>query len=363
LNAVPFVLSADYIGGPALGWLKTAELRAAAPARIQRDLTVQAAVAVSGAAFASAMGRQNNGFQTLLALSGARLGTWLPNPRFVRNAQRHADKPAFPKALPSVRGAGYFYRELLGINQSDARLVQVTDGGHYENLGLVEALRRRCRLIYVIDAGGDTPPLLSGLNDAIRLAKFELGVEITLDTGGGYPIDGLAPGSVEPFGMGHTFQCLNHRLTRDAVLRAKIQYPQAAGLDQNASTGWLVVAKSVLWRDLLEWVLSYGAGNDGDQFPHDKTSDQWFTEAQFAAYTEIGRRIAARALQVRADGSAPRPHVSAIPHNSQTPTEAVPSSRSSGTRQDGQLSARRVEHWAAPRFPDCGFRVHLRGEL
>src|SRR5260370_161314 len=130
----------------------------AASARIQRDLTVQGAMAISGAAFASAMGRQNTGVQTLLALSGARLGTWLPNPIFVRNAKRNAADPSFPKALPSVRGAGYLYRELLGINKFDARLIQVTDVGHYENLGLIEALRRRCRLIYCIAGGGDTPP-------------------------------------------------------------------------------------------------------------------------------------------------------------------------------------------------------------
>ena len=190
-----YVLSADYIGGPAVGWLDTKEIIAVAPPRIKRDLTVQAAMAISGAAFASAMGRMNKGFQSLLAVSGARLGTWLPNPTFVKYAKDHAAEPLYPKALPSMRGAGYFYRELFGINKLHARLVQVTDGGHYENLGLVEALRRRCRLIYVIDGGGDTPPLLSGLSDAIRLARFELGVEIELDDRGDYGAPKLAPGS------------------------------------------------------------------------------------------------------------------------------------------------------------------------
>lgn len=112
-HAISFVMGADYIGSPALGWLKTSELRQIVPARIKRDLTVQAAVATSGAAFASTMGRQSTGLQTLFAASGARLGTWLPNPNFVLNARDSETKIAFPKALPSVRGAGYFYRELL----------------------------------------------------------------------------------------------------------------------------------------------------------------------------------------------------------------------------------------------------------
>ena len=315
LNAVSFVMTADYIGGPALGWLKTPALRRAARARIERDLTVEAAVAVSGAAFASAMGRQTKGIQTLLALSGARLGTWIPNPTFVRNVQRNAADPSFPKALPSVRGAGYFYRELLGINKFDARLVQVTDGGHYENLGLVEALRRRCRLIYCIDGGGDAPPLLSGLADAIRLARFELGVEITLENDGPFGLENLAPGSGDRFGDSHAFYSLNARITKGAVVRGKIKYPRAAELgDDEARSGWLIVAKAVLWRELPDWVLTYAAEKRGAEFPHDNASDQWFSEAPFAAYTELGRCIAVSAIQVPGDGSFP-------PHK--TPPEAA----------------------------------------
>ncbi|HET6731583.1 hypothetical protein [Mycobacterium sp.] len=306
LNAVSYVLSADYIGGPALGWLNTAKLIDESASRIKRDLTVQAAMAISGAAFASAMGRMNKGFQSLLAVSGARLGTWLPNPVFVKNAKDNAANGFYPKALPLVRGAGYFYRELFGINRRDQRLVQVTDGGHYENLGLVEALRRRCQLIYVIDGGGDTPPLLSGLSDAIRLARYELGVEIELDPRGDFGVQQLAPGSARPFGSGHAFHALNNRLTAGAVLRGTIKYPSAAGLGEN-STGLLIVAKAVLWRDLPDWVLTYGAGKGGEDFPQDKTSDQWFNEAQFACYTEIGRRIAVLARTVRPHGDHPVP--------------------------------------------------------
>ncbi len=306
LNAVSYVLSADYIGGPALGWLDTGETIAISSSRIKRDLTVQAAVAVSGAAFASAMGRMNKGFQSLLAVSGARLGTWLPNPVFVKNARDNAAQPLYPKALPSVRGAGYFYRELFSIHRKQARLVQVTDGGHYENLGLVEALRRRCRLIYVIDGGGDTPPLLSGLSDAIRLARFELGVEIELDERGDYGVPNLAPGSAPPFGPGHAFHSLNSRLTAGAVVRGIITYPAAAGMGAN-NIGLLIVAKAVLWHELPDWVLTYGAGGSGASFPNDKTSDQWFNEAQFAAYTELGRHIAVKARTVRSYEEQPVP--------------------------------------------------------
>ncbi|ORV52023.1 hypothetical protein AWC05_20960 [Mycobacterium florentinum] len=301
LNAVSFVMSADYVGGPELGWFHTDKLFQAASPRIRRDLTVEAAVAVSGAAFASAMGRQNKGVEKLLAISGARLGTWLPNPNFVRQL-RESTAPngsgsdplprVWPKSLPSIRGGGYLYREILGINDRDARLVQVTDGGHYDNSGLVEALRRRCRLIIVIDGGGDPPPLPVGLTDALRLARYELGVEVTLNRTGPYSVESITPGSGKQFAKDDALASLNSRITRGAVVQGAITYPAAAGLDE--STGTLIFAKAVLSERCPFWLLTYAASTP--IFPHDPTSDQWFTEAQFAAYTSLGRIIAEEAV-------------------------------------------------------------------
>ena len=68
----------------------------------------------------------------------------------------------------------------------------------------------------------------------------------------------------------------------------------------------LVVATAVLWCELPEWALTYGAEKGSHDFPHDKTSDHWFNEAQFAPYTEIGRCIAKKAREVR-------------PHHEETP--------------------------------------------
>jgi hypothetical protein len=304
LNAVSYVLSADRIGGPQLGWLDTKNLFALAPPRLRRDLTVEAAVAVSGAAFASAMGRQDKGYQKLLAISGARLGTWLPNPKLVGNlvcaqegkcADKEDEKRPWPTSLPTIRGAGYFYRELFGINYDDARLVQLTDGGHYENLGLVEALRRRCRLIFCIDAGGDSPPLLTTLSDAMRLAEYELGVTFEFNEHGQYSVNDLAPGSGTPFPEGHALARLNGRLTKGTVAFARIKYPLAAGLTaQQKASGVLIFAKAVLCEDCPEWLLTYAGSSD--VFPHDSTSDQWFNEAQFGGYTALGRIMGKHAV-------------------------------------------------------------------
>jgi hypothetical protein len=208
----------------------------------------------------------------------------------------------WPKGLPSLRGNGYFYRELLGLHKKGGRLVQVTDGGHYENLGLVEALRRRCQLIYCVDSSGDTPPLVTGLADAMRLAEFELGVTIKIraERTDKYTLANLAPGSGRQFANTGGFASLNSRVTREAVLVADITYPVAAGLPAGRNKGVLIVAKAVLWQECPSWVLTYAADKANEIFPHDPTSDQWFSEGQFGAYTELGRLIGKRAVKVGA---------------------------------------------------------------
>ena len=72
----------------------------------------------------------------------------------------------------------YLWKELFGRNRLDDKFLYVTDGGHYENLGLVELLRRGCRTIYCFDAGGGKTG--QALGDAIALARAELNVDIDM---------------------------------------------------------------------------------------------------------------------------------------------------------------------------------------
>jgi hypothetical protein len=78
---------------------------------------------------------------------------------------------------------------------------------------------------------------------------------------------------------------LNSRLTKGTVAVGKIDYPPAAGFKEKPY-GRLIYAKAVLCEDCPEWLLTYAASSE--VFPHDPTSDQWFNEAQFAAYTTLG---------------------------------------------------------------------------
>lgn len=302
LRAVSYVMSSDHIGGPDVGWVPTSVAIEACPEQLRRDLTVQAAVAISGAAFASAMGRASSWYGSLLAISGARLGSWLPHPDYLLLRQNLAaeDDWTLP-GMPHVRRFPYLLREVLGVHPYFQRLLHVSDGGHYENLGLVEALRRRCRTIYVIDASGDAPPTAGTFGAALRLAHDELGVRIEPEPG--FDLFDLVPGSGEPFEPKDPLAALNARLCKRGVVTARITYPEESGLPPDQRTGVLVLAKAVLWPDLPYEVLAYAASNP--VFPHDSTADQWFDEGKFSSYKRLGHELGLSCLALGEHIGAP----------------------------------------------------------
>jgi hypothetical protein len=303
-RAAAFALSGDYVGGPDVGWVKTSYLEAVCQPALRRDVTVQAAMAVSGAAIASAMGRHASAVQRLLALSNVRLGTWLPNPAFLAAIGRPKAGWRTPR-LPNARRLPYQLREILGAYPAEGRMLLCTDGGHWENLGLVELLRHRCRTVYCIDASGDAPPFANTLAEAITLAYEELGVRITLPDPGG-----LVPGSAKPMEPSTVLEGLNARLSREAVVCGHIEYPEPFSVDGGppSSEGTLIVAKAVLTREMPYELLTYALKEPA--FPRQSTGDQFFDHAQFDAYRALGHYIgtAARAAgEPQEDEEPPEP--------------------------------------------------------
>lgn len=288
-TAVSYTFSRDWCGGPDVGWVRTTTLRTICSNRLRRDLTVQGAVAISGAAIASAMGRQSRWYQILLAVTGARLGAWLPNPAFVAQLRQARDDHGRTTDwtrphLPRVRRAPYLVREVLNVHPAGEKLLQVTDGGHYENLGLVELLRRRCRTIYCADGGGDSPPTLRGLAEAIALAHTELGVTFVIDDEWS-----AEPGSGAPIDPKDPLSALNAALSKEPVVTATFRYPAASGLPATDRTGRLFLGKALTWPQMPYTLLSHTAAHP--VFPRDSTSDQWFDDDQFTAYCGLGRAV------------------------------------------------------------------------
>jgi hypothetical protein len=274
-----FTFSPRAIGGPVTGAEKTDVYENLRRNR-KRDVTLPAAVAMSGAAISPTMGKLTRRSVTfLLGLANIRLGVWVPNPLHIKDAPEGKEVVEFPRR-PRPH---YLLKEMLGRNRLGDKFLYVTDGGHYENLGLVELLRRGCRTIYCFDAGGGSSA--SALVDAIALARTELNVrilmEVEADELDAKPVsdDANAP----------------RRAKRDHAV-GKIIYPPAAG--QPAVEGTLVYARSVVTAN-SPWQLTSLQTAD-PVFPHHSTFDQFFDDQKFEGYRLLGEHVADTAAELAA---------------------------------------------------------------
>jgi hypothetical protein len=257
-----FTFSATAIGGPLVGARSTEAYEKALGRNRLRDITLPAAVAMSGAALSPSMGKETRRpLRFLMALANARLGVWVPNPLYVGDGwtQRFDRRDGrSPRDVYKMPRPSYLIRELFGRNRLDARFLYVTDGGHYENLGLVELLRRGCTTVYCFDASGGES--FGALGDAIALARSELGVEIDID-----------PSRLVPDEERQRAAC-------DCV-SGHIRYP-------DGNRGVLIYARSVLTGSVPFDVAAY---HDADPvFPHHSTADQLYTDQKFEAYRALG---------------------------------------------------------------------------
>jgi len=278
-GAVPFVFSQDIVGGPIVGELYT-KVYEIAGLRSSRSLTVMDAISISGAAVAPQMGRMTRPpLRMLLALANIRLGVWIPKPNAVRRKAARKERQledALTTTTPSNRrwvvkppGLVYLVREAIGTPPPQARHVYVTDGGHYDNLGLVELLKRRCAWIWCIDASGDHIDTFTTLGQALATAQAEYGISVNIT-----PRANMAPAPATPDYVRAPFCC------------GEITYPPETPAG-NATTGTLVVIKAGV-PDGAPWAIdAYHAAHP--TFPCDSTVNQLYNADRFDAYLALGR--------------------------------------------------------------------------
>lgn len=270
-----FTFSATAIGGPLVGAVSTRDLEDSCDRIRLSYLTLPAAVAMSGAALSPSMGKMTRGpLRFLMALANVRLGVWVPNPRrigtFEQSELQAKDRRLRPSPYPRPR-ASYLLRELLGFNSIDSKYLYVTDGGHYENLGLVELLRRGCTEIYVFDASNDD---FGAFGDAVALARSELGVELNVDYS-----------ALKPEGK--------PLVSATDCITTKFTFPPS-GATAAPVGGTLHYARLTMTAQAPADVKAYAAQDD--RFPHDPTTDQLYTDQRFEAYRALGARAARTAL-------------------------------------------------------------------
>ena len=248
-KAESFTFSPFYSGSAHCGFRDSSEYAG--------GVTLGTAVTVSGAAASPNMGYHSSPLVGLIMmLMNARLGGWYGN---TGEAGRRTWRHDGPQSAVSP-----VIREAAGLTTQDSEYVYLSDGGHFENLGLYEMVMRRCRSIVVIDSGCDADYTYEDLGNALRKVRIDLGVNIDF----------------EPEFIGG----LRERKKRCAV--ATIHYSAAGG----GPDGTLLYIKPVITGSESPDVLTYRSSSP--TFPHESTGDQWFTEAQTESYRMLGLQTA-----------------------------------------------------------------------
>ncbi|MDQ3997836.1 MAG: patatin-like phospholipase family protein [Gemmatimonadota bacterium] len=242
-------------------------------------ISLGTAMTISGAAANPNMGYHSSAAVTfLMALFNARLGSWLGNTN---------DHGALTYRLPGPKWAVKpLFAELLGMTTSTSRYVNLSDGGHFDNLGLYEMVLRRCRYILVSDAGRDPGHSFEDLGNAIRKVRIDFGIPITFEK----KIEIRPRRTTEDLSRAEKSPNLFCAL-------AKIRYSEIDGSPEDAD-GWLVYVKPALdakgSRKAVDAPVPYDVfsyARRSQDFPHETTTDQWFDEAQFESYRALGMHI------------------------------------------------------------------------
>jgi hypothetical protein len=222
-------------------------------------ISIGTAAAVSGAAVSPNMGYSSSPvLSLLLTVFNVRLGWWLGNPGVWGSDTYRLAEPRF-----SLRP---LIAEALGMTDDQSPYVYLSDGGHFENLGLFEMVLRRCRLIVISDAGADPNYQFEDLGNAVRKIRIDLGIPIEFAH---MPIHDRGKGDEDA-------GCY--------CALGRIRYCEIDG--PTAPDGIIVHLKPAVYGREPKDVLNYAARNS--QFPQEPTLDQFFGESQFESYRQLG---------------------------------------------------------------------------
>jgi hypothetical protein len=254
-KAESFTATPLYSGSLWLGY-RDSELYGGFDSHRRKPISLGTAVAVSGAAVSPNMGYMLNSAaaQFLLAMFAVRLGVWLGNPgkcgdrTYARSAPRSSLIPIL--------------KEALGLTDEKSSYVYLSDGGHFENLGLYEMVMRGCSQIIVSDASTDGSYDFESLAVSIRKIRIDFGISIDFETFG--PI-------------GHSDDELGQYY---AV--GRIRY---SDIDAGTPDGFLLYFKASMRGGEPRDVIQYGTAHPS--FPQQTIADQFFTESQFESYREL----------------------------------------------------------------------------
>ena len=242
-----FVFSKHWCGSITTGYFNTSAWKTnTAPVDSATAMTISGAAAWSLVGFSS--------MSTLTTLSmflNARWSFWILRP----DRKKWRKSPGFSCLL----------REMTGLGMAENQVwLNLSDGGHLENMAVYELLRRRCKYIVCVDGETDPHHRFPGFMTLVRHAQIDLGIRIDAKLGD------IRPDPKTGYSQTHSALC-------------RVLYP-------NGAIGLLLYMKLSLTGNETELIRFYHTLHP--DFPHQSSLGQFFDEEQFEVYRQLGVHIA-----------------------------------------------------------------------
>jgi hypothetical protein len=314
-------------------------------------------VGISGAAVSTALGAGTTlGLSLLAGIFDIRLGYWWNS----------GVDPAVRGTQAKVGLAGRFFRFLARLFPVQVFLLDeftarfhgtarkqwyLSDGGHFENMGGYELIRRRVDLIVICDGEQDAEFTFQGLANLVRKARSDFGAEIEFFTEG--ELDKSLDPAVRPcFGTLDQLRRGNwtHEPVKDPATDKRRLSVKAD--DEKLSLAHAALARVRYTDDHAQSVLLYiKASLTGDEpadltnyhkchpdFPHQSTAEQFFDEAQWESYRELGMHIGSKLFHADQPPTAGKWQPASL---DPSPLLGMPVSAAKGSAREGITKGKR----------------------
>ena len=276
-----FILSPLYCGRGATGWTRTTALT-------RTPLTLPTAVAISAAAANPNTGVGGEGatrnplLSLVMSLLNIRLGFWVPNPDPAKRP-KNARADHFRAARYEISPHGY---------EESRPFLQITDGGHFENLALYELIRRRVKLIICCDGGADQDFSFSDLQVFVRRVGSDFGARVDFDKDN--HLEHIIPQGPDPVKVRDQDPNTpaypeGTKFADRGYVKGEIVYPREPDREESEKST-LILIKTTMIKEIGLTLKGYKGKHPS--FPDESTADQFFDEEQFEAYRELGYAIA-----------------------------------------------------------------------
>ncbi|EGG14438.1 patatin family protein [Cavenderia fasciculata] len=279
-----FIFSQHYVGSESCGYRSTEQME-----KLDRRLDLATAVSISGAAVGTKMGTATIPTLVLsLGILNIRLGYWLPNPLGIFLRHPHLGRLFYGGF------ACYHLVKEFGWTHMTSKdwCINLSDGGHIENLGAYELIKRRCKYVIMSDSEADPDMTFPSMAQLMRLVRIDFGINIQINlddirrSENGY--------SSKHWTVGKIIYQKKKQFSNLSTSNNYQDSGDSSDVPPRGEVGYILYIKSSLTGDEDEVIKEYHSQHPS--FPHESTTDQFFTESQFEAYRSLGYHIAGSTL-------------------------------------------------------------------